>query len=160
MKIQKSSKNVRVPFLARLAPVFVLSLLCITTTARASERWATLEAIHQIENPNDSMAPGPCGELGAYQFREDTWKMHTMAPFSDALDRHTSDTIAVKHYEWLKAELNRHGVEASPYMIALAWNGGIKAALDPNPPASALDYAMRAANLAAELQSRQIADVR
>jgi hypothetical protein len=160
MKIQNSSSTVRTPFLARVAPVFVLSLFCVAPCAHASERWATLEAIHQIENPHDSTAPGPCGELGPYQFREETWKMHTMAPFSDALDRHSSDTVAVKHYNWLKAELIRHGVEASPYMIALAWNGGIRAVIDPNPPASALDYAMRAANLAADLQSHQLADAR
>src|SRR5271163_4460606 len=82
-----TSLPLRAPSLARMAPIFALALLMPLAKARGSERWATLEAIHQLENPNDTSAPGPCGELGAYQFREETWKMHTVAPFSRALDR-------------------------------------------------------------------------
>ncbi|HEY1848037.1 MAG TPA: hypothetical protein VGG37_02470 [Opitutaceae bacterium] len=65
--------------------------------------------------------------------------------------------MAVKHYEWIKSELQRMGVNVSPYTIALAWNGGINAALGDNPPSAALDYAARAANIAAELERRQVA---
>jgi hypothetical protein len=143
--------------LARVALVFALALLCVPSPAFASERWATLEAIHQLENPRDTPEPGPCGELGAYQFREQTWKMHTMAPFSRALDRHSSDAVAVKHYDWIKSELARRGIDASPFNIALVWNGGIKAVLDANPPESVVDYASRAANIAAEIESHELA---
>jgi hypothetical protein len=89
--------SLRAPFLACAVPVVAAVLMA--TPARASERWATLEAIHQLENPSNSEQPGALGELGAYQFREDTWKMHTTAPFSRALDRRSSDAVAVKHYE-------------------------------------------------------------
>jgi hypothetical protein len=147
----------RAPSLARLAPVLAFALLLPLAEAQASERWATLEAIHQLENPNDTAQPGRCGELGAYQFREQTWKMHTVAPFSRALDRRSSDAVAVKHYEWIKAELARRGVEVSPYTIALAWNGGLGAAVEPGPPASAVDYATRVANLAADFESHEVA---
>lgn len=143
---------VRAPFFARLAVAFALSLLLLAAPGRASERWATLEAIHQLENPRDSAAPGQLGELGPYQFREQTWRMYTQAPFSHALDRHSSDAVAVRHYDWLKNELERRGLEASPFRIALAWNGGIGAAFGGHPPAAALDYAARAANLAAEIE--------
>ena len=56
-------------------------------TLRASERWETLEAIHWIENPHNSIQPGPYGELGAYQFRETTWRKYTTVPFARAIER-------------------------------------------------------------------------
>src|SRR4051812_4322770 len=71
-------------------------LFMAAATAHASIRWATLEAIHQLENPHNLTRPGPFGELGAYQFRSSTWQMHTKTPFERALDRQTSDTIAVR----------------------------------------------------------------
>jgi hypothetical protein len=83
--------------------------------------------------------------------------MHTVAPFSRALDRHSSDAVAVKHYEWLKAELVRRGIEVKPFTIALAWNGGLGAATQSEPPASVVDYATRVANLAAEFESHEVA---
>jgi hypothetical protein len=144
----------------RLAAFIVFAALFMASGARASERWATLEAIHQLENPYDTTVPGAYGELGAYQFREITWKMHTQAPFSRALDRRSSDAVAVKHYDWIKSELERRGVAATPYNVALAWNGGIKAVTEGHPLAVAVDYASRAANLAAVLERSQLADSR
>jgi hypothetical protein len=141
----------------RMAAAFLVVLLLIVQNARASERWATLEAIHQLENPSDKSTPGSLGELGAYQFREQTWKMHTEAPFSRALDRRSSDAVAVKHYDWIKCELEKRGVAATPFNVALAWNGGIRAVLDPHPPAVAVDYASRAANIASVLEKSQLA---
>jgi hypothetical protein len=152
--------HVRAPASARAVAAFTLISVVIATAGRASERWATLEAIHQLENPTNSQSPGTYGELGAYQFLETTWRMHTTAPFRRALDRKSSDAVAVKHYEWIKAELEHHGIVATPYRIALAWNGGIKAVMDGSPPATAEDYASRAANIAAELEKGELADVR
>jgi hypothetical protein len=151
--------SLRAPLLARAVPVFAAAVL-MAAPALASERWATLEAIHQLENPSNSEEPGTFGELGAYQFREETWKMHTTAPFSRALNRRSSDAVAVKHYEWIKAELERRGVTATPYRIALAWNGGIRAVFVENPPAVAVDYASRAANLAEYFEKSELADAR
>ena len=152
--------RLRAPRIVGVVPVFVASAILIPTQSRASERWATLEAIHQLENPQNSPEPGTYGELGAYQFREETWKMHTQAPFSRALDRRSSDAVAVKHYDWIKGELEKRGVTVSPYSVALAWNGGIKAVTAVRPPASAVDYATRAANLAADIGRGQLADAR
>ncbi|MGA2692915.1 MAG: hypothetical protein ABSF76_11160 [Opitutaceae bacterium] len=145
---------------AWLVPVFVLACLLAALPSFASERWATLEAIHQLENPSDSERPGSFGELGPYQFREQTWKMHTTAPFSRALDRRSSDAVAVKHYDWIKAELERRGIAATPYRVALAWNGGIRAVVVEHPPAGAVDYALRAANLASEFERSEVAEDR
>lgn len=152
--------RLRAPRMADIAPVFLASIFLVPTQARASERWATLEAIHQLENPQNSPEPGTFGELGAYQFREETWKMHTTAPFSRALDRRSSDAVAVKHYEWIKSELEHRGVIATPYRIALAWNGGIKAVFVEHPPTSAVDYASRASNLAEYFARSETADAR
>lgn len=146
--------------LAGLVPVFLAFSCLAPAAALASERWATLEAIHQLENPGNSDEPGALGELGPYQFREDTWKMHTTAPFSRALDRRSADAVAVKHYEWIKAELERRGIAATPYRVALAWNGGIRAVFVEHPSAVAVDYASRAANLAAYFEKSEVADAR
>jgi hypothetical protein len=160
IKTYTTLPNLRAPFLARLAHVFIAAILVSAVGARASERWATLEAIHQLENPKNSPAPGSYGELGAYQFREQTWKMYTTAPFSRALDKRSSDAVAVKHYDWIKSELERRGIAATPYRIALAWNGGIKSVFLEHPPSGAVDYASRAANLAAEFERSEMAYVR
>jgi hypothetical protein len=131
--------------------ISLLAFACgiVGVTAQASERWATLEAIHQLENPRNTSRPGPRGELGPYQFRSGTWRMHTKVPFERALDRKTSDLVAVRHYEWLKQNLERARLPATPYNIALAWNSGLAAAIDGRSPAVAHDYASRAARLAA-----------
>jgi hypothetical protein len=140
--------------LARRLAALALVCFVFVGAARASERWATLEAIHALENPRNLSRPGPFGELGAYQFRETTWQMHTHMPFRLALERDKSDVVAVTHYEWLKRGLEQAGVPATPYNIALAWNGGLDAAVRGSAPACARDYARRAANLAATFDQR------
>jgi len=144
----------------RVAAVFIVVSMFFAAKGRASERWATLEAIHQLENPYNTETPGSCGELGPYQFREQTWKMHTQAPFIRALDRRSSDAVAVKHYDWIKSELERRQIPVTPFNVALVWNGGVRAVLDGNPPSAVVDYASRAANLAAVLEKSQVADAR
>jgi hypothetical protein len=126
----------------------------MASPARATERWETLQAIHSVENPNNSQSPGPCGELGAYQFRAETWRMHSRRPFDAALDRRYSDEVAVLHYEWIKSGLLRSGVPPTVYNIAMAWNAGVSAVVRDDAPASSRDYAARVNNLAAELRSR------
>jgi hypothetical protein len=144
---------------ARVVLAFLLPLAALTTTAQASMRWATLEAIHHLENPRNLSRPGPRGELGAYQFRSSTWRMHTQIPFRQAIERTASDIVAVKHYDWIQRGLERAGVPATPYNIALAWNGGLSAVIAGRAPAVAHDYASRAANLAVifDQQTRQVA---
>lgn len=120
--------------------------------AAEQERAAVLEAIHQLENPRNLTRPGPRGELGAYQFRVSTWRMHTAEPFQRALERAVSDEVAIRHYEWLKRGLAAARRPVTPYMIALAWNGGLTAAIQGRAPRAAHDYASRAVNLAAVLR--------
>ena len=132
----------------------------LSPSLRASERWEVLEAIHWIENPGNSTHPGPCGELGAYQFREMTWRMHTTVPFARAIDRRVSDDVAIRHYEWLKQGLARNGLPATPYNIALAWNGGLTAAVRGAVHAVTRDYAERVTNIAQELHKSQLVTTR
>jgi hypothetical protein len=44
--------------------------------------------------------------------------------------------------------LDAAGKPATPYNIALAWNGGLAAAINGRAPRAARTYAQRAANLA------------
>ncbi len=123
----------------------------------AASREATLRAIHAIENPRNLPTPGPRGELGAYQFRYATWKMHTDIPFYRAVDKSVSDVVAVKHYEWLKRGLERARLPATAYNIALAWNSGLAATVAGKSPRVAHRYAERATNIAEDLD-RQAAN--
>lgn len=139
----------------RAAPpvaAFVLLISASPATATASSRWATLEAIHKLENPENSPKPGRFGELGAYQFRSITWRMHTSIPFRQAIDRETSDAVAILHYEWIKRGLEAARRPSTPYFIALAWNSGLSAAISGRAPRVARDYAQRASNLAASFE--------
>ena len=138
--------------LGRVGLIGMLFVLLAVPAGRAAGRWATLEAIHHLENPRNLARPGAKGELGAYQFRASTWQMYTSVPFSRALDRLESDRVAVQHYEWLRRGLERAGQTATPYLIALAWNSGLDAAVNGRSPAVAHDYAQRAVNLAEELE--------
>ena len=122
----------------------------------ALPRAVTLEAIHQIENPLDVTRPGPCGELGAYQFRAITWAQHSRRPFRDALDRRWSDEVAVRHYDWLCERLARNGLEPSVYNVALAWNAGLSAAVRGQAPRRSHDYATRVGNIASDLHQRTL----
>jgi hypothetical protein len=130
----------------------MLVLFGTVLRAEAPSRWAVLEAIHKLENPQNSPKPGRHGELGAYQFRSMTWRMHTSVPFQRAINRETSDVVAVKHYEWIKRGLEEARVPATPYNIALAWNGGLGAVISGRSPRIAHDYAQRATNLASSYE--------
>jgi hypothetical protein len=124
----------------------------------ASERWATLQAINWVENPHNSTRVGPRGELGPYQFRPSTWRMHTRKPFALAVQRQAADEVAVRHYDWLKRGLESNGIDATPYNIAMAWNAGLDQVVNGRVPASAQEYASQVNNLVAHLQARVAAN--
>lgn len=136
--------------------VFFAVMLFLPTTSSAADRWEILQAIHLIENPTNSLRVGRSGELGPYQFRPSTWKMHTKKPFHLAANREEADRVAVKHYEWIRRGLERAGVPATTYRIALAWNAGLSASLRADAPRSSHDYASRVEAVATELQRRQV----
>ena len=125
----------------------IVMLVGITGRAIAADRWETLQAIHMIENPRNSTRPGSHGELGAYQFRHATWRMHTRRPFQLALNRAESDAVAAAHYEYLRDGLERSGVPATTYNIAVAWNAGLDAAISGHAPRASRNYAERVVNL-------------
>ena len=79
--------------------------------------------------------------------------MHTAVPFARAVDRRESDAVEALHYAWLCRGLTRAGLAATPYRIALAWNGGLTAAVKGRAPRVAHDYAQRAANLPASFDA-------
>lgn len=137
---------------------------CATTAAveaAEAERNLTLAAIHHLENPYNLTRPGPHGELGPYQFRESTWRTYTNEPFVRALDQSVAESVAICHYEWLKGRLESCRLPPTTYNIALAWNGGVTAAIKGRASRAARDYAQRAANLAEYFErSHRTADAR
>ena len=137
-------------WLLRLCAVALAVFLAQSARADEVTRSETLRAIHRIENPRNSPRPGRHGELGAYQFRRSTWRMHTRLPFERALDRSASDEVAIRHYEWLRRGLERNGLAETPYNIALAWNGGLDATVRGSASQAAHDYAERVNNLVQE----------
>jgi len=137
-----------------LGGVAVLASGMMSGTGRGAMRAETLEAIRAVENPRNTTRPGKHGELGVYQFRRVTWRMHTDMPFERALDREAAEDVAVKHYEWVKRGLVRNGLAATPYNIALAWNGGLSAAVRGRASKAAHNYAERVNNLVMERAQR------
>lgn len=120
----------------------------------SSDRWETLRAINWVENPTNHGRPGRHGELGPYQFRPATWRMHTERPFVQAVQRAAADEVAVKHYDWIKSSLERNAVEPTAFNIALAWNCGVSAVLSGRAPDVSYRYAKRVTNLVDTLKQR------
>jgi hypothetical protein len=143
------SSTISSSFRLRFLALAICALAGFAASAKAQSRWATLHAIHLLENPSDRRSPGPCGELGAYQFRATTWHQYSQQPFSSALNRQASDEVAIRYYTWLKTQIERAGYPATSYNIALAWNGGMSA-VSGRASRSVRDYAQRASNLAAD----------
>jgi len=125
----------------------VVYVLILGHSAFAWERGDVLEAIHQVENPTDTMRIGRRGELGPYQFRPIVWRMYTEKPFSLAADRTEAQVVAEMHFEWIRRGLERNKVEVTPYFIGLAWNAGLQATLNGRVSANSQGYAQRVANL-------------
>lgn len=134
--------------------LLLVSALGFTAVAGASDRWETLRAINWVENPTNQTHVGRFGELGPYQFRPATWRMHTDKPFRLAIERSVADEIAVKHYEWIKRTFEQAGVEPSVFNIAMAWNCGVDAVLSGRAPGVSYNYAERVANLVQTLKQR------
>lgn len=127
--------------------LLLVSVLGFALKAGADDRWETLRAINWVENPMNHTKMGRFGELGPYQFRAGTWRMHTKKSFQLANQREAADEVAIKHYEWLKRTLEKAGVDASPFNIAMAWNSGVDNVLNGRAPSVSYDYAQRVTNL-------------
>lgn len=134
--------------------ILLVTTLGFTTIAGAADRWETLRAINWVENPTNQTQVGRFGELGPYQFRPGTWRMHSDKPFRLAIQRAVADGVAVKHYEWIKRTLERAGAEASVFNIAMAWNCGVEAVLSGRAPSVSYNYAQRVSNLVETMKQR------
>jgi hypothetical protein len=135
--------------------LFLASVLAFTIEARADDRWETLRAINWVENPTNHTRMGRFGELGPYQFRSGTWRMHTRRPFSQATQREAADEVAVLHYEWIKDSLEKAGVDPSPFNIAMAWNTGVNNVIRGRAPSVSYNYAERVVNLVHSFKRQQ-----
>lgn len=136
--------------------LLLVSFLGFASMAAADDRWAILRAINWVENPTNHTKMGRYGELGPYQFRPATWRMHTKRPFRQAIEREAADEVAIKHYEWIKRSLQAAGIDATPFNIAMAWNSGVSNVVNGRVPVVSYDYATRVTNLV-QTFSRQAA---
>jgi hypothetical protein len=134
--------------------LLMVTALAFTNQASASGRWETLRAINLVENPTNQTQVGRFGELGPYQFRPATWRMHTDKPFRLAIQRDVADEVAVKHYEWIKRMLDQAGIEPNAFNIAMAWNCGLGAVVQGRVPSVTYNYAQRVSNLVEKYQER------
>lgn len=137
--------------------LLLVSVLAFTIKASADDRWETLRAINWVENPTNHTRMGRFGELGPYQFRPGTWRMHTRKPFQQAVQREAADEVAVIHYEWIKDRLQAAGVDASPFNIAMAWNTGVENVINGRAPSVSYNYAERVVNLVNTFHQRALA---
>lgn len=138
--------------------LLVVSVFGFTIVAKGSDRWETLRAINWVENPTNQTTVGRFGELGPYQFRPTTWRMHTQKPFRQAIQREVADEVAIRHYEWIKRTFEQAGVEPNVFNIAMAWNCGVNAVIAGRAPAVSYNYAQRVANLVETLKQRTQAE--
>ncbi len=132
--------------------LLLAALLCaicgLPTAALADmERADVLRAINWVENPTNHTRRGSHGELGPYQFRAKTWRLHTRKSFNLAVIREHADEVAVQHYEWIKRGLTRAGIDPNPFNIAMAWNSGLGSVLKGRVPEVTYNYAQRVTNL-------------
>lgn len=138
--------------------LLLVSALGFTIAARGSDRWETLRAINWVENPTNQTQVGRFGELGPYQFRPATWRMHTQRPFRQAIQREAADEVAIKHYEWIKKTFEQAGVDPTTFNIAMAWNCGAEAVISGRAPAVSYQYAVRVTNLVETMKGRTRAE--
>jgi hypothetical protein len=137
--------------------LLLVSVLAFTIKASADDRWETLRAINWVENPTNHTRMGRFGELGPYQFRPATWRMHTRKPFQLAIQREAADEVAVIHYEWIKTRLEAAGVDANAFNIAMAWNTGVENVINRRAPSVSHNYAERVVNLVNTFHQRALA---
>ena len=110
------------------------------------------DALHQGENPRNSLLPGKAGELGPVQFTRDAWEETTTLPFTPEWVWKYSYEVGIKRLRHLESVLRTHHIIPTAFRLAVAWKFGMKVALqNGRPPTPAeLEYADRVANLAGD----------
>ncbi len=127
--------------------VFQVGRATTSEAAAKTDEVLLIEAIHSLENPRNLTSVGRRGELGPYQFRPATWRMHTAKPFEMAKDHKTATDVALLHSMWIRRGLVKAGMEPTVYNVALAWNAGLEATIKGKATRVSHQYAQRAQNL-------------
>lgn len=111
-----------------------------------------IDAIIEVEGVRDPYVPGKNGELGFTRITPGVWGQHTRAPFSRCgWDAQWERGVAKRHILWLERQFLKRDIRPTPYMLALAWNGGFAAWLKADKTGTVnpavRDYATRVSNI-------------
>lgn len=104
------------------------------------------ECIREVENSPHRR--GKNHERGPWQFTKAAWEEDANGlAFSLADDEDTARRVAIARLRRLAAFLRDRAIEATPYRLGLAWNGGISAViLNKWNNQGVKDYAVRVEN--------------
>lgn len=136
----------------------IILLSVLSSYGSVSEKYVNTVAFNwsmaQVESANDPHMVGPVGELGIFQFTSTTWYQHTKTPFSRAVNVEISNTIAVRHADWICNQLLSKGITPTAEWIALCWNYGVEGATSGHVTKKARQHAERVDNLYQERLSQ------
>lgn len=104
-----------------------------------------LDCIAQVETGRVDKARGAAGERTRWQITHTVWKQHSKLPFNSS--KPEAERIARAHIAWIRTNLARNGFPDWPYLIAVAWNGGMSVAYKADRPRRVEDYASRVTRL-------------
>jgi hypothetical protein len=119
----------------------------------ALDEMRLLSAIAHVETGTTNTARacrkvGRAGERSAWQISRAVWNTYSSAPFTDASSSpRLASAVAAAHLRWLRLNLEKEGISATPFALALAWNAGLSAVLDSAYKYPTTHYAERVANL-------------
>lgn len=103
-----------------------------------------------VETPNGVPArPGPFGETGRWQLTDDV-RHDRGAELRARGEAITDEAIAREQVRWLARQLVAHGIDPSPFNVALAWNAGLTRVLEAKAPERAYRFARKVERLTKE----------
>ena len=117
-------------------PVFILTVLCLATTAPAMDRWA---ALSMIESGDNDLAVGPGGEISRFQIRPELWPSGN--PQNTQIALTAAQQIMLPRIEEFKRSHQRLPTDFEFYVL---WNAPWQV---DHPSATVTERARRFSNL-------------
>ncbi|MBX3736705.1 MAG: hypothetical protein KF715_08455 [Candidatus Didemnitutus sp.] len=127
----------------RAAVIFVL---LVVSAHAAVDVDRLVDALREREEWNGR--DGAHGERGPWQITPAVWRLHMPGiSFAEARCVAVARACAVKHVNYLAAQLEARGVAPLLFNIALAWNAGINGSTRGTAPERAYHFAVAVENI-------------